>query len=219
MIGHVANFRHAVIQIVIIVHGRHHHGVVVDRICLVTVAGRRRRYRATGTTIPGQGRIAASPVEWQKGLRLARTLYYRGWAVEAGGECSWTAAAATGWNIIICRLRHTHPIVPFSVVDCESSVGSQDSSRLIDKYSGSRATITLYQAPLTRVSNRPQRPPDIIVAVVILVPQQPADGGRFFSIPDSTIMPPSSSLSPPLPTLSSTCYYGCCPRKWWWCLK
>lgn len=90
----------------------------------------------------------------------------------------------------------THPIVPLSVVACGSSVGSQDSSRLIDKYSGSRATITRYQAPLTRVSSSPHRPPpDIIVAVEVISPQPAAAAAvawgvtRFFSIPDSTIIP------------------------------
>lgn len=78
-----------------------------------------------------------------------------------------------------------------------SSVGSQDSSRLIDKHSGSRATITLYQAPLTRVSRSPQRPPDIIVAVEAILlqiesataPDAPGGVARFFSMPDSTIIP------------------------------
>lgn len=85
----------------------------------------------------------------------------------------------------------THPIVPLRIVAWGSSVGSQDSSRLIDKYSGSRPTNTLYHAPLTRVSKTPQRPPDIMVAVEAIFPKAmaPVEGvPKLFSIPDSTIL-------------------------------
>lgn len=59
----------------------------------------------------------------------------------------------------------THPKVPFKVVVW--SIGSHVSSRLTDKNSDSRVTVTRYHAPRTRVSNNPHR--DVPVAPIIIV--------------------------------------------------
>lgn len=70
----VADFGHAIVQIVIIVHRRHHHRVLVHRARLIAVTRRWRGYRATGSTITGQRSTISSPVvvhaltRWEEGL-------------------------------------------------------------------------------------------------------------------------------------------------------